>query len=101
MPIDQETAMSLPPWRALVRGARQREGRSSGATWLQLATAATDGTPRVRTLVFRGCKSAVKYAKSRLRKIIKNTLGAKKECYTRGYGQHPPPDPLQGCASLC
>ncbi|WP_244277116.1 pyridoxamine 5'-phosphate oxidase family protein [Synechococcus sp. GEYO] len=46
--------MSLPPWRSLMRSARQREGRSPGATWLQLATTAEDGTPRVRTLVFRG-----------------------------------------------
>ena len=50
--------MSLPPWRALVRGARQREGRSAGATWLQLATVSADGTPRVRTLVFRGWSPA-------------------------------------------
>lgn len=57
MSSDQETAMSLPPWRALVRGALQREGRSPGATWLQLATTAEDGTPRVRTLVFRGWSS--------------------------------------------
>ncbi|WP_231856311.1 pyridoxamine 5'-phosphate oxidase family protein [Synechococcus sp. MIT S9508] len=46
--------MSLPPWRLLLRSARQREGRSPGATWLQLATTAEDGKPRVRTLVFRG-----------------------------------------------
>ena len=58
MPINQEIVMSLPPWRAVVRGARQREGRSPGATWLQLATAASDGTPRVRTLVFRGWSPA-------------------------------------------
>ncbi|MFM7312739.1 MAG: pyridoxamine 5'-phosphate oxidase family protein, partial [Cyanobium sp.] len=44
----------LPPWRSLLRGARQREGRSPSGRWLQLATVATDGTPRVRTLVFRG-----------------------------------------------
>jgi len=44
----------LPPWRQLLRGAREREGRSPQARWLQLATTATDGTPRVRTLVFRG-----------------------------------------------
>jgi pyridoxamine 5'-phosphate oxidase len=44
----------LPPWRALLRGARQREVRSPQARWLQLATVAADGTPRVRTLVFRG-----------------------------------------------
>ena len=58
MSSDPETAMSLPPWRSLLRGARQREGRSPGATWLQLATAASDGTPRVRTLVFRGWSAA-------------------------------------------
>ena len=44
----------LPPWRPLLRGAREREGRSPQARWLQLATLAPDGTPRVRTLVFRG-----------------------------------------------
>ena len=46
--------MALPPWRALLRGAREREGRSPAARWLQLATVAADGSPRVRTLVFRG-----------------------------------------------
>ena len=45
---------SLPPWRPLLRGAREREGRSPMARWLQLASVAPDGTPRVRTLVFRG-----------------------------------------------
>ena len=45
---------SLPPWRPLLRGPREREGRSPMARWLQLATVAADGTPRVRTLVFRG-----------------------------------------------
>ena len=44
----------LPPWRALLRGAREREGRAPQARWLQLATVAADGSPRVRTLVFRG-----------------------------------------------
>ncbi|MEY2644664.1 MAG: hypothetical protein RLZZ611_1313 [Cyanobacteriota bacterium] len=44
----------LPPWRPLLRGARQREGRSPQARWLQLATLGRDGAPRVRTLVFRG-----------------------------------------------
>jgi len=47
-------SLILPPWRQLLRGAREREGRSPQARWLQLATAAADGTPRVRTLVFRG-----------------------------------------------
>ena len=45
---------SLPPWRPLLRGARQREGRSPQARWLQLGTVGADGAPRVRTLVFRG-----------------------------------------------
>ena len=45
---------SLPPWRPLLRAALQREGRSFNSRWLQLATVASDGTPRVRTLVFRG-----------------------------------------------
>ncbi|MCX5930732.1 MAG: pyridoxamine 5'-phosphate oxidase family protein [Cyanobacteria bacterium] len=35
------------------RGPRE-EGRSSAARWLQFASVASDGTPRVRTLVFRG-----------------------------------------------
>lgn len=48
------TADRMPPWRPLLRSARQREGRSPQARWLQLATVAADGTPRVRTLVFRG-----------------------------------------------
>lgn len=47
-------ADALPPWRALLRGAREREGRAPQARWLQLATVAADGSPRVRTLVFRG-----------------------------------------------
>jgi len=46
--------MSLPPWRPLLKAAQQRDGRSPSVRWLQLATIATDGTPRVRTLVFRG-----------------------------------------------
>jgi pyridoxamine 5'-phosphate oxidase len=46
---------ALPPWRAVIRGARQRQGtRTPEGRWLQLATVAADGTPRVRTLVFRG-----------------------------------------------
>ncbi|QEY32075.1 pyridoxamine 5'-phosphate oxidase [Synechococcus sp. RSCCF101] len=45
---------SLPPWRPLLRAARQQEGRSPAARWLQLASVAADGTPRVRTLVARG-----------------------------------------------
>jgi pyridoxamine 5'-phosphate oxidase len=44
----------LPPWRPLLRAARQREGRGPQARWLQLASVARDGSPRVRTLVFRG-----------------------------------------------
>ena len=43
----------LPPWRPLLKAAQQREGKSSAARWLQLATVARDGTPRIRTLVFR------------------------------------------------
>lgn len=48
------TTDPLPPWRVLLRGAREREGRAPQARWLQLASVAADGTPRVRTLVFRG-----------------------------------------------
>ncbi|MEB3266416.1 MAG: pyridoxamine 5'-phosphate oxidase family protein [Cyanobacteriota bacterium] len=47
-------ANPLPPWRAVLRGAREREGRGPAARWLQLASVAADGTPRLRTLVFRG-----------------------------------------------
>ena len=46
--------MTIPAWRQLLRGARQREGRSAAARWVQLATVAADGRPRVRTVVFRG-----------------------------------------------
>ena len=49
---------ALPPWRPLLRGAREREGRAPQARWLQLASVAGDGTPRVRTLVFRGWAGA-------------------------------------------
>jgi pyridoxamine 5'-phosphate oxidase len=51
---DQSEPQALPPWRPLLRGAREREGRNPQARWLQLATLAADGSPRVRTLVFRG-----------------------------------------------
>jgi hypothetical protein len=44
----------LPPWRPLLRSARELEARSPQARWLQLATVAADGSPRVHTLVFRG-----------------------------------------------
>jgi pyridoxamine 5'-phosphate oxidase len=49
---------TLPPWRPLLRGAREREGRAPQARWLQLASVAGDGSPRVRTLVFRGWAGA-------------------------------------------
>lgn len=45
---------TLPPWRPLLKAARHREGRSPMSRWLQLATIASDGSPRIRTLVFRG-----------------------------------------------
>ena len=48
----------LPPWRQRLRGALKREGRQVSARWLQLATVTSDGTPRVRTLVFRGWNGA-------------------------------------------
>ena len=48
------TTSPLPPWRPLLKVARAREGRQPAARWLQLATTGLDGTPRVRTLVFRG-----------------------------------------------
>ena len=46
--------MEFPAWRQLLQGARKREGRDPSKRWLQLATVAADGTPRVRTIVFRG-----------------------------------------------
>ena len=49
---------AIPPWRPLLRAALQREGRSVSARWVQLATTGRDGTPRVRTLVFRGWAGA-------------------------------------------
>ena len=49
-----EAAEDLPPWRPLLKAARHREGRSPMSRWLQLATIAADGSPRVRTLVYRG-----------------------------------------------
>jgi len=53
--VQEAAADPLPPWRPLLRAARQREGsRSPQGRWLQLATVAADGSPRVRTLVFRG-----------------------------------------------
>lgn len=48
----------LPPWRPLLRGAREGEGRSPQPRWLQLATVASDDIPRVRTLVFRSWAGA-------------------------------------------
>ena len=45
---------TLPPWRPLLKAARNREGRSPMSRWLQLATIGSDGSPRIRTLVFRG-----------------------------------------------
>lgn len=48
----------LPPWRPLLRGALERQGRSPQTRWLQLASLGVDGTPRVRTLVFRGWAGA-------------------------------------------
>lgn len=52
------TSEPLPPWRPLLRGALKRQGRSPQARWLQLASLGADGTPRVRTLVFRGWAGA-------------------------------------------
>ena len=49
----------LPPWRSLLQAARRKEGRSPMNRWLQLATVAPDGSPRVRTLVFRGWRDAI------------------------------------------
>ena len=56
--MTSDSPQSLPPWRARLRGAREREGRQPTARWLQLATLGLDGTPRVRTLVFRGLQGS-------------------------------------------
>ncbi len=53
-----EVPLPLPPWRQLLTAARKREGRSPGGGWLQLASVALDGCPRVRTLVFRSWSAA-------------------------------------------
>ena len=47
------TTSVLPPWRSVLKAAQRREGRSPSVRWLQLATVAKNGQPRVRTLVFR------------------------------------------------
>ena len=52
------TTPVLPPWRPLIKAAQRREGRSSSARWLQLATVGQNGHPRVRTLVFRAWTDA-------------------------------------------
>lgn len=52
-----EAAQLLPAWRPLLSAARKREGRAPGGRWLQLASLAVDGSPRVRTLVFRDWSS--------------------------------------------
>ena len=49
---------AMPPWRPLLSAAMQREGRSVAARWVQLATTGRDGSPRVRTLVFRAWAGA-------------------------------------------
>jgi hypothetical protein len=43
----------LPSWRPFSEAPESVRGRSPQARWLQLATVAADGTPRVRTLLFR------------------------------------------------
>ena len=55
---EMDSAQPLPPWRSLLRAAGKREGRSAGGRWLQLASLAVDGSPRVRTLVVREWSAA-------------------------------------------
>ena len=46
--------MTIPIWRQRLRAAQKREGAVAQARWVQLATVSQNGSPRVRTLVFRG-----------------------------------------------
>ncbi len=44
----------MPPWLIHLKSAQRKEPRNGSSRWVQLATIATDNTPRVRTVVFRG-----------------------------------------------
>ncbi|OUE49762.1 MAG: hypothetical protein BTM33_01615 [Synechococcus sp. Lanier] len=48
----------IPAWRQVLRAAQAKEKNSISKNWVQLATTATDGSPRVRTVVFRGWHGA-------------------------------------------
>jgi pyridoxamine 5'-phosphate oxidase len=48
----------IPAWRRVLRAAQAKEKNSISKNWIQLATTATDGSPRVRTVVFRGWHGA-------------------------------------------
>ena len=41
-------------WYRYFVKAREEEGNIPSANWMQIATVAQDGTPRIRTVVFRG-----------------------------------------------
>ena len=56
--IEMQVAQKLPAWRPLLSAVRKREGRAPDGRWLQLASIALDGSPRVRTVVFRDWSSA-------------------------------------------
>ncbi len=44
----------MPPWLSHIISAQKKEGNLGSARWVQLATIASDSSPRVRTVVFRG-----------------------------------------------
>jgi len=48
----------IPAWRQVLSAAQAKEKNSISKNWVQLATTATDGSPRVRTVVFRGWHGA-------------------------------------------
>ena len=43
-----------PSWFKLIEEIQQKENIDTSSRWVQLATIAKDGTPRVRTIVLRG-----------------------------------------------
>ena len=48
----------LPIWRQELKSARQKEGKRPSSRWFQLCTINDKNEPRLRTVVFRGWKSA-------------------------------------------
>tara|TARA_Y100001968_G_scaffold327479_1_gene372620 strand:- start:1475 stop:2017 length:543 start_codon:yes stop_codon:yes gene_type:complete len=44
----------MPPWISHIVSAQRKESKYYSSRWVQLATIASNNTPRVRTVVFRG-----------------------------------------------